>query len=273
MNLDILLFTSLVLVTISTVIGSAEFLVQSRQITDAFNWNIIESHYRILGHNSRPSRVLRLLSKVRDNSGLRSLVVIRSVCAIGAMVAFFPLPKLSAFAAFACIVCGVVLHSRLLYGLDGSDQMTNIVWAGLCAFLLTDVAWLREIGVAFIGLQFVLAYLTSGIAKLCSSEWRTGKAIPSIVSTVEHGNLFVSRLCQLPLVGWIVCWATISFEVFGPILGFLNVKLLLFFVVSSIFFHSMIAVVMKLNLFLWSFLAALIAYMAFVLTVWSFFLA
>jgi hypothetical protein len=111
----------------------------------------------------------------------------------------------------------LLLTLRMPVGQDGSDQMNILILipatlALLCHHELATIAVLL-----FIAAQAALAYITSGVAKLISPVWRSGQALPQILSTLSYGNRFAARaLSSSPALCCVACWSVILFEISFP---------------------------------------------------------
>lgn len=161
-------------------------------------------------------------------------------------------------AATLCIfVLGVNLglHLRFIYGFDGSDQMQSVVWGGLVAFHATDSLLVQHAAVFFVAAQLVLSYLTAGIAKLISPIWRSGQAVGLIMRTKTYGTPWLSRTVKQLHLSGPLSWATILFEVVGPLSVLAGPKPTLLFLAAGMLFHISIAIAMGLNTFVWAFTA------------------
>lgn len=154
--------------------------------------------------------------------------------------------------AGACCVLQLIVQNRLVFGLDGADQMLLIVWAGLALSQISPAA-----GLTLIGGQALLAYYAAGVAKLAGAEWRSGSAAGLIVRTASHGSPAAAALLAVPPIGWLASWATIAFELLAPLLLLVGAAGALVFVAIAVSFHASVAWAMGLNNFVWAFAAAL----------------
>lgn len=142
-------------------------------------------------------------------------------------------------------------------GEDGSDQMMTIMSVAFAASLLLDFdKRVAPLGIYFIGSQACLAYVTSGTAKLVSPQWRSGLAIRGVLATRTYGMTHWANSFQTWLsLALAVCWATIVLQtafIFAPILP--ETPLLILCCLTAVF-HALVAVIMGLNGFFWSFVA------------------
>jgi hypothetical protein len=107
---------------------------------------------------------------------------------------------------------------------------------------------------SFIAAQAVLAYATSGIAKLISPVWRDGTGLAGILSTVDHGTPRVSLwLARHPTFSELASWSTIAFECAFVLVLVLPSPVGAAILVIGLLFHAGCAVLMGLNSFLWAF--------------------
>jgi hypothetical protein len=166
-------------------------------------------------------------------------------------------PALIVPAGLACLV--IMLARMLLYlrnqlGLDGADQMTLVVCTGLAVALLVPDHGAQILAVDYLAAQLLLSYAVAGIAKAISPVWRSGKAMPGIMSTIGYGSPAVGDLLKRhPKLAKAACWGVIVFECSAPVLILLGTPGALAIIAVGLGFHISIALLMGLNNFLWSF--------------------
>jgi hypothetical protein len=147
---------------------------------------------------------------------------------------------------------------RCPFGHSGAHQMMICVSAALgFGYAAPDGHVVAHISLWFIALQVVVAYVTSGWAKLLSAPWRSGRALTGIMGTAIYGHPRVhALLARRPRVAWLASWATILFESsFFIVLITGRFEVTAGFLAVSGLFHLTVAMVMGLNLFFWSFVA------------------
>jgi hypothetical protein len=158
---------------------------------------------------------------------------------------------------FGLIVANVLMYYRQAFGLDGADQMSLLILLTLLLCSAAPSREIREIGLCFIALQLALSYMVSGVAKLASREWRSGRALEGILSTHTYGTALTRKLVSRhKLMCRIGCWGVIITEMalpFGLLLGPAGVIASLSI---GLCMHLVIAAIMGLNDFVWSFAAA-----------------
>jgi hypothetical protein len=164
----------------------------------------------------------------------------------------------SGIAAVTVVVIRAAMYLRLQLGIDGGDQMLMTVFIGLSISYLSPDTLGRLLGLYYIAAQFLLSYLTSGTCKLISPQWRSGRALPGILSTAGYGKPTLGSLLRShPLIARVLCWSVILIECFGPFLILAGTPGGILLVILALSLHMSIALVMGLNNFLWSFAACL----------------
>jgi hypothetical protein len=147
---------------------------------------------------------------------------------------------------------------RRYSGGDGAEQMGMLIFASIGIAVLPWPSEGRMLAATtFIAAQLSLSYVAAGIAKLVSPVWRSGEALPAILSTSNHGHPLAARFAnKYPLLSLFGCWSVILFECTFPILLFGPDWLIVAALGIGLMFHLGCAVLMGLNSFVWSFPAA-----------------
>ena len=215
----------------------------------AFDVDVVVTSYPVL--IARPA-VARLFASLLG--GISLVAGARALLAVTATILF------AADSGTAAAICSagvaattLALSARLVYGLDGSDQMQLVVWGGLAA-----TATAGDLALKFVALQLVLAYMVAGIAKCAGASWRSGQALAAILSTASYGSPRLSCVVAARPLGLVACWSVIVFEVAMPPLAATTYVGLCLLVVVAVSFHVGTAVTMGLNSFVWAFTAALL---------------
>ena len=146
----------------------------------------------------------------------------------------------------------LVMRLRVFLALDGADGMTVLVLSAN-ALRLTDVAAATPAYVGFVATAAVLAYATSGFAKLRGREWLYGLGLPRTLSTRMYGTPSTARLLRSPAIGRLSSWATIALEVGFVLTPVLPRPALVALLALMLFFHVSCAFVMALGSFVWAF--------------------
>jgi hypothetical protein len=191
---------------------------------------------------------------------LMSYPVFRMLLALrlGASAALLLLPASRSSAGtlrFTVAASSIVTTLRTPFGWDGADQMSSITFAGL-----TAESWLPELKSdmeRFFAFQLCLCYLASGLAKAASPEWRSGTALPGILSTRMYGDERLYRfLRDRPRRAALLSWAVIIGESTFPLVLVAPRRLRQCVLGGGLLFHGAVALTMNLNTFFWSFAAA-----------------
>jgi hypothetical protein len=183
------------------------------------------------------------------------LLVGTQVVAAVVVIAGAAAPPLWALGAVVAI--RGVLNFRNAPALIGADQMQMSVLVACLLYVLQPHPAVAEACGWFIGLQLVVAYMTAGVSKLASPDWRSGRAIVAVVRCRTIGLRAAFTLMQrMPAAARAVCWATMCFEIAGPLLFAAGANAGLAFVIAGTIFHAGIALVMGFDEFLWAYLSA-----------------
>lgn len=245
----------LVICSTGIIISTLEFLSIWRSFgrRGVYSWAV----FRAIIPATKNITLSKLMDAVFGGSrGAIILLSIRMLSLVFIIVA--PIYSVIFRVSLTVLILSILLLSwRKSYGDDGSDQMNTIilVTTWLCAVLI-ESDLLLKVGLWFIALQSVLSYCTSGIAKLISKKWRSGKALWQVLSSNAYGIDWIGKFLQSrPLLNHLLSWSTMVIET-----GFFLVLLLPFpyaamFLVWGVAFHLSNGIIMGLNTFLWAFLA------------------
>ncbi|MFT3693002.1 MAG: hypothetical protein QM831_07665 [Kofleriaceae bacterium] len=128
----------------------------------------------------------------------------------------------------------------------GSDAMLLVVLLGLA---IARCGYERA-GMGYIAAQLILSYTISGLAKLREPSWRNGTALPQLLAVPAYNAppwaAHFGRIAGYPLL---------AFEVLFP-LTLVNRPACIAFMAIAAAFHLGNAIVLGLNRFLWTWLAA-----------------
>ena len=106
-------------------------------------------------------------------------------------------------ALFLLVVSTLAYNLRCPFGLSGDHQMVVIVAVPLFfASLVPAGHIIQHFAIWFIALQAVLAYVISGLAKLISATWRSGRAVSGVLCRLKS-------MATEPSSGWFSaghCW-------------------------------------------------------------------
>ena len=237
------------LASIGILIDSAERVSVRPEVERAFDWRILASCHTTSSGGLAPVWTLIGGSETGRASALwhgsRSVL---ALSVVACYLAGWRVP--AALLSVLVLLIQVGVQARLSLGLDGADQMQVVIWLGLALSGLSAAA-----GLFLIAVESLLSYFIAGLAKLTGPDWRSGAAPAQIVSTIGHGSPEAHRL--LAVVGVPIAFATMGFEIVGPVLALFGEILAAGFIASAIGFHAGVAWAMGLNNFVWAFCAAL----------------
>jgi hypothetical protein len=164
---------------------------------------------------------------------------------------------LSTACVFAIIAASIVMYWRAPIGLDGSDQMSLLMFVAVAiSKLFPGDVHVAEASLWFIAIQGCLSYFVAGIAKLISPVWRSGEAVRRVLGTRTYGSRTSASLVRdREGVCIVLSWSVILFECSFPLALAFGVLGFAVFAVLGIFFHVANAVTMGLNTFIWAFVA------------------
>lgn len=141
------------------------------------------------------------------------------------------------------------------FGKDGSSQMQTVLLTGLLINAASSGTLAKSVGLWFIGLNCLIAYVTSGAIKVQFSNWRNGTALQDALSTEVVGNRTLwHTLAGRRYLAACLSWAVILFESVLPLLAIADPLLCVIFLLCGITFHLFVSGTMGLNSFLFTFL-------------------
>jgi hypothetical protein len=135
-------------------------------------------------------------------------------------------------------------------------QLTLITYSAMALTLVSDTPVAAGYCLYFLTLQLFLAYFAAGFHKLRSPYWRSGYALPGLLSARLFGfPAFGAWLDRHGLLAWCSSWATIVWEVSFPVVLVAPREVGLAYFCCGVLFHLGTAFTMGLNKFIWAFLA------------------
>ncbi|WP_062995216.1 hypothetical protein [Nocardia mikamii] len=246
------LYLSAAIGSVAVMIGSLERLAAPRLLADSAlaGWPVSATSVPLLTRKSFQSSVGRLLAYPR----VLGLIAACLACAV--LLVVHPSSALNAVAAGVIAATYILLSMRSRFGGDGADQMTIILFVALALAFAVGQQRAEVIVLWFITAQVCLAYFTAGVAKLVSPLWRSGAALPEILATHAYGHRRAAEiLARHRTAAAAMCWSVILLECGFPLvlLGMAPVTYLL--VITGALLHIGTAILMRLNTFVWAFLA------------------
>jgi hypothetical protein len=158
------------------------------------------------------------------------------------------------------LVLGLVFLSDLLVNVrspqstEGSDHMATHIFGALFLGYLGGTRLTLCVSLFYIAAQSCLAYFTGGVSKVISPHWRRGNAIFLVLNSQTFGNRHAALwLADKPGLTRALGWGTMIMECLFPLALFLGFPGCLIFLGWGVLFHSVNAVLLGLNSFIWSF--------------------
>lgn len=243
------IFLTLVAIALAGCLTSVEYLYAIKRgglgSSSLFTWDLCGSRQGWL-FRGLPSRLINWCFRP-------TIFVALMIARIVACIALVVLVDRAMLAGvtFFLTVTALLLSIRHGHGHDGADQMMLIVLVGAFTYFLFDQnsPW-RWAGILFIGGQAALSYFVSGSAKLTSKEWRSGRALPNVLTTAIYGTPSIGRaLRKYPALCAFFTWALMLWQVSTPVVLFLPVPFLWGWMTIGFTFHATAAILMGLNSF------------------------
>jgi hypothetical protein len=159
------------------------------------------------------------------------------------------------------ILVVVITAMGMLQGLrdrlsnTGADQMSEIVLVAVCISMLGPPHTLiPTLSIIFIACQSELSYLTSGFFKLIYPGWRDGTSLKDVLSTETFGNATLKRwLDKRPVLYRIGGYCVVFGELSLGLAFLCPPALCLYLLCAGVLFHFLVAAIMGLNTFFWTF--------------------
>jgi hypothetical protein len=240
--------------SIAVLIASLETLAQPQPLSDTglCSWQV----FQLMNNWTASRRFQRTVGQIFAYPRVLGFFALRAACAVLLLVDALPGDGPRAAIAAALVATSLLVSFRSPYGNDGADQMMTLIFVstGLAHAIGSPAA--RQLALGFIALQACLSYFTAGIAKLASPMWRGGTAITGVLGTEIYGHPSAGALVAgNPALARGASWFVMLFECAFPlaIIGPREVTLALLF--AAALFHLGAAIFMRLNTFLWAFVA------------------
>ena len=203
------------------------------------------------------------MARVFGRFGSKSLIFgksLRLILVTGAVAGLLgaltgPYPVSGRLAGVCVLGCVAAIRLRRVTASDGAEQMAILtllassiaVVPGLNHATITFAVW-------FIAGQTILSYLTAGISKAISPVWRSGDAIPLIMSSDSHGQPWAAAVLDArPRLGRFLTRSVIVYECAFPLILVSRGEIAAALLMIGFSFHMGCAVTMGLNAFLLAF--------------------
>lgn len=238
------------LVGLAALINSAEllFLTRHGEFSAGGVWP-----WRVIGSASYPrSKIVDPIFSV--SSSFPILIYIRLCAAIGCVIVSWFSPAAIALIV-ALLLTQVLINTRIIFGDDGSDQMTSIVTTVLFFGRLSSGDHIAELScLVFLAVQGTLSYTCSGVAKTFGPLWRDGTALSRVLGHHTYGHeLAYGLLSSRLMLAKIASWGVIAFQIAFIAYWLTPSPWHLAWLCCGLLFHIGIAYLMRLNGFLFAF--------------------
>jgi hypothetical protein len=236
---------------VGALIASAEALYRDRRpeppLTD---WEVMRSRHPML----LVGRWAPFYGRIANDRAVTIAHLMRAACTIVLIAGAGP-PGIRGACALVAAATITLAAIRSPYGLDGADQMMVLTLAAVGLARFGDEL-AHAAAIAFVAAQISLSYLIAGLAKVISTDWRAGNALPGIFSTAIYGwprgDRFLSRS---PLVRRALSFWTMGWETLFPLALVAPPTACAALLCIGAAFHLSSALTMHLNTFFWGFVA------------------
>jgi hypothetical protein len=240
-----------VLVCVAHLIATAQLLVNRALLRDesVLSWQCVRLRYRWFQSRS-VERTAALVYKYPNVLLIISAKLLAAVALLAAAIAshelFTPL--------LALALINAVVTVRVPFGSNAADEMATITSVALLVGGTVRDEVGMEAALWFIAAQAVLAYSTAGIYKVSQRGWYDGNYLRDLFSTGSYGTAWVARVVRKsPKLVKVVGASVVIGESLFILLLFVPPTVCALGLALAVLFHVVIAAVMGLNLFVWSF--------------------
>lgn len=140
----------------------------------------------------------------------------------------------------------------------GSDMMTFVLLTGILISLFgSSYEAIRKLGMIYITIHTVYSYFKAGLAKMGSSDWSRGRALPAFLgrSLFSDTQAFGQGLGKRNFLSTLLGLGVLAFEL-SAILLLIFPKLSVIYFIAVAFFHFVIYLGFGLNRFFWVWMTA-----------------
>ena len=242
---------TLMMVAAGTAIGGAEILSMRQECTDhgLFSWKVARTSYPLI-LRSHAAGVLDMLCGYPQFLYAVMLQMLSALC-----ILFRVFPSHVIYLLLPILFVHLLSMLRYSHASDGTDQMQTILLASLACYFATPDPVVRKAAIWFISLQTILAYCTSGIAKVLSKPWRQGTVLRSSLLLAPGNKTLYRWMPSNARVNQLLCVAVIAFECAFP-LALTSPRNCLVILTFGLLLHLFNAVALGIPRFLFTFVAA-----------------
>jgi hypothetical protein len=245
------------IVALGATLAGCELLYIWKEYDDQglFSWPVVRSSYRF----ALKSKFRAFLDALFGYPQYLYLPGLQIVFALALLLDIFPHHR--SYFLLAMLLIHLLSTLRNPQGSDGTDQMQTILLAALVCYYATPNPIVKKAVIWFISLQAILAYFTSGIAKLLSKPWREGTVLKNSLLLAPGNKTLYQWLPKNARLNQFLCLSVVVFECAFP-LALIGPKMCLAFLAGGVLLHIFNAVALSLPRFLFTFVAAYPAILA-----------
>lgn len=219
-----------------------------------YDWKAIrQSNY--FAH--RPKKLLVFLNLIFNYQVWLPVLVFRMSVAL--MLIICPLPaSIVMLSLLSLFILGSLINFRNgPFGAETQNRFGLVIIGALLLYFVVPTALIAKAVLWFLALQACLSYFTAGFSKLSNAGWRKGYGLFNVVNsanllTFKKYALFLNRY---PSIGKITTWATLVMECLFPLVLIAGRQFVLVFLIWGLIFHLSIAILLRINLFFWVWIA------------------
>ncbi len=193
-----------------------------------------------------------------STGALRAWMALQLAIAVALLLVASPLLTI------ACLFAALLSHGGFIlisedHGVSGADKMGLITLAGtliaMVALAIGDAALLLA-GCLVSGGQLLICYTVAGVSKLRQRDWRDGTELLGVMRHAIWGAPWAARLVRPRGIAPAASWALMLGEALFALALLAPEPWLIAALAAMLGFHIATAVVMRLTLFPWAFVAA-----------------
>ena len=233
---------------LAAAIAALELLRVRRALADTgvFAWPVLRRELA-----GAPRAIRAAADVVLSYRGTLAVLALQLAAALALPWLDHPAPAWIVFATSLAIA----IRFRGTYN-GGSDAMLLVVMLALGLARSAPGSPLAAAGLAYAAAQLVLSYFVAGISKLGEPAWRSGRAIPMLMRVAHYRTpAWATTVLSKPPIARLAAWSMLAFECAFP-LALVRPSVCAVLVICGAAFHVVNAVVLGLNRFLWTWLAA-----------------
>lgn len=244
MNLGTAILITTHLVTFALLLQGFEFLLISRDPAFLKIWSYCNLHSELEMGLPLPKRITEL---VFSDSVFRKIAFLQvSIAGLG-----FLRPSLTVLVILFLLHLWMCVRFRGTFN-GGSDMMIFVVLTGLLIAWFGHSEKVQQLGLVYIAIHTLISYFKAGLVKLASLDWRNGTALASFLqrSLLADSRRFAEWLRVRPLLGRLLCWNVVVWELAAIVLPFSS-RLTTVYFLTAAGFHFAVYLSFGLNRFFW----------------------